>query len=146
MEQNQTPPINFSIVGIRTEQYAAITELYREGEEVGFNIEVKYGVSTDDKVIVVNTKCNFMHKGIPFLIIEVANHFQIQPESFAFLIDETIKAVTIPAIFAAHLVLLTVGTTRGALHSKVENTLLSKFIVPSINLSELVKEPVVIYY
>ena len=144
--EEQNTLINFNLSGISTEQYAVIPELYKEDETIGFNVEIKYAVNIEDKIIVINTKCSFVQNDIPFLIIEIANHFSIQPISFASFIDDEAKIITIPSNFAAHLVLLTIGTTRGVLHAKVENTQFNQFIIPTINLAELVKEPIVITY
>ena len=41
-----------------------------------------------------------------------------------------------------HLSVITVGTARGVLHAKTENTPFNKFVLPTINVTELVKEDV----
>jgi hypothetical protein len=87
-----------------------------------------------------------MHQEIPFLIIEIANHFKIHSENYASMVNDETKTITIPSSFAAHLVLLTIGTTRGVLYSKLENTIFNKFLIPTINLTELITESVVIKY
>lgn len=39
--------------------------------------------------------------------------------------------------------MLTIGTTRGVLHSKTENTPFNSFLLPTLNVMELVKKDVV---
>ena len=39
--------------------------------------------------------------------------------------------------------MLTIGTTRGVLHSKTENTPFNSFLLPTLNVNELVKKDVV---
>jgi hypothetical protein len=52
------------------------------------------------------------------------------------------QSVLLPANFARHLAMITVGTTRGVLHAKTEKTEFSKFIIPTINLEEIITEVV----
>lgn len=39
--------------------------------------------------------------------------------------------------------MLTIGTTKGVLHSKTENTTFNHFVLPTLNGNELVKNDVV---
>lgn len=48
--------------------------------------------------------------------------------------------LTIPKNFISHLVMLSIGSTRGVLHAKTENTMFNKFLLPTINVNELIKE------
>jgi hypothetical protein len=36
--------------------------------------------------------------------------------------------------------MITVGTCRGILHAKTENTKFNQFLIPTINVAELIKE------
>ena len=52
------------------------------------------------------------------------------------------KELIVPKGFISHLVMISIGTTRGVLHSKTENTIYNKFLLPTINVNELIKEDV----
>ncbi|WP_262906606.1 hypothetical protein [Tenacibaculum finnmarkense] len=36
--------------------------------------------------------------------------------------------------------MITVGTTRGVLHSKTDNTIFNEFILPTLNVSQMITE------
>ena len=80
----------------------------------------------------------FEQKKTPFIIIEIANHFNIEETTWNNL-KKTENGLIIPKEFASHLVMLTIGTLRGTLHCKTENTEFSDFILPTINVTELIK-------
>ncbi len=42
--------------------------------------------------------------------------------------------------FLAHLAMITTGTARGVLFAKTEATQFSKFIIPTLNVAEMIKE------
>ena len=50
--------------------------------------------------------------------------------------------VSFPKGFMAHLAVITVGTTRGVLHAKTENSKFNKYFLPTINVNELVKNDI----
>ena len=46
----------------------------------------------------------------------------------------------VPKGFLAHLAMITTGTSRGVLFAKTEATPFSKFIVPTLNVEEMIKK------
>jgi hypothetical protein len=66
--------------------------------------------------------------------------FLIEENSFNLLKDTQKKQVKIPKDFLTHLAILSVGTARGVLFSKTEGTIFSTFILPTINLQEMINE------
>jgi len=46
----------------------------------------------------------------------------------------------IPKGFLTHLTVLTIGTARGVLHTKLEKTGFEKYLLPTLNISDLIKE------
>jgi hypothetical protein len=42
--------------------------------------------------------------------------------------------------------MLTIGTTRGVLHAKTEHTLFNQYLLPTINVNDIVKEAVEIEF
>ncbi len=133
-------PINFAFKNITTEQFALLADMYEEKETVELETQIRFGVDFDQKLIAVFTPLKFLQNSKPFLIIEVACHFAIPEESWNDLKIEEGKAVKVPKGFLTHLAVLTIGTARGVLHCKTENTPFNKFLIPPINVNDIVKE------
>jgi hypothetical protein len=135
-------PIGFSLRKISTEQFAVIQEAYLgSGEEIQIGIDLRFGLDTENKGLVAFVKVHFEQDKSPFLIVEVGNHFVIDNtawESF----QKKENGLVLPKGFASHLVMLTIGTLRGVLHSKTENTKFNKFLLPTINVTKLVKSDI----
>jgi hypothetical protein len=62
------------------------------------------------------------------------------------LLDAQGNKIVIPEGFASHMAVITVGTIRGILYEKVKDTLFKEYIIPPINLTELIQEDVVIEF
>jgi hypothetical protein len=75
-----------------------------------------------------------------FLKIQVSCHFTIEENSWTSFIQNENKKLVVPKEFLAHLAMITTGTTRGVLFAKTEATPFSKFIVPTLNVAEMIKE------
>jgi hypothetical protein len=52
------------------------------------------------------------------------------------------KEIILPCGFAQHLLVLTIGTVRGILHAKTEGTAYNQYVLPTINVAEMLKEDV----
>ena len=66
----------------------------------------------------------------------LAVFFCIEPNDWDTFINEV--AIIVPKSVITHFCVLTVGTVRGILHSKTEGTNYNGFVVPTINVTELV--------
>lgn len=49
--------------------------------------------------------------------------------------DKATGSIMVPKSLLTHFAVLTVGTTRGILHAKTENTRLNHFSLPPVNVS-----------
>jgi hypothetical protein len=134
--------VGFSLAKINTMQFAIIKDSFKEGLPVNIDLNIKFGLNVEHKVISVFFTFKLLQEKNPFLIIEVGNYFNIDGDSWSNFINENNNTITFPKGFASHLVLLTIGTTRGVLHSKTENTPFNKFVLPTINVNELIKNDV----
>lgn len=134
--------VGFSLAKINTMQFAIIKDSFKEGLPVNIDLNIKFGLNVEHKVLSVFFTFKLLQEKNPFLIIEVGNYFNIDGDSWSKFIDENNNTITFPKGFASHLVLLTIGTTRGVLHSKTENTPFNKFVLPTINVNELIKSDV----
>jgi len=137
--------INFALRSITTEQFAIIENAFDKSKE---NIELgnglRFGFNLEKRVISVLLSVNFSQDKNPFLILEIGCFFEIKNEHWDNLYNEEIQEIKLPLDLARHLVVLAMGTLRGVLHAKVENTSFNKFMLPTINVTALVKEDIVI--
>lgn len=142
-EQNK---IGFALQKVTTQQFAIIESSYKNEEKfekIALGNKIRFGINFKQKTITVLFLAKFTQKELPFLIIEVGCHFSINETAWNSFLDEPKTKLIFPRGFISHLVMLTIGTTRGVLHSKTENTLFNRFLLPTLNVNDLVKEDVV---
>ncbi len=135
--------VGFSLKSIATEQFAIIEESFKDKSDINIRTDIEFGIDKEKKAARVQLKINFLCAEQPFMVLELATYFNISPESFEAFLNEDRNILTLPAGFARHLGVITVGTARGILHDKTENTEFNKFFLPTINLVDLVKEDIV---
>jgi hypothetical protein len=136
--KKENTKVGFTLKGIKTEQFAIFEENYVPKKETGLGSELQFKLDQTNKLIAVFLGFEFMQGKKIFLKIQVSCHFKIDEASWNSFIKK--KNVTIPKAFLAHLAMLTTGTSRGILFAKTESTQFSKFIVPSLNVTEMIKE------
>ncbi|NOQ75958.1 MAG: hypothetical protein GQ574_28385 [Crocinitomix sp.] len=62
----------------------------------------------------------------------------VSDETWLLLTDE--QELVFPKGFIRHLSVICVGTARGILHAKTEGTKFNEFILPTINVEDLIQE------
>jgi len=77
--------------------------------------------------------------------LETSCEFKIDKESWDSFLQEDQKSIMFPQGLMTHLTTIMVGTARGILHTKTESTLFNRFPLPTVNVTELVTEDVVMY-
>jgi len=134
--------VGFKLHRIITEQFAIIKESYdNSNEEVGLSINLQFGLDKENHLIASSVQIQFMQNSKPFLVVQVANQFEVEEQAWKSFIKDDNRLI-IPKGFASHLVVLTVGTLRGVLHARTENTQFNKFVLPTINVMNMVKDDV----
>jgi len=132
--------IGFALAKITTEQFAILENNFKEESEIKIQVNIRFAADNKSKLIGVFTTFTFETNQRQFLIIEVGCHFNIESEAWENMFIEESNLLKIPKGFLRHLSVITVGTTRGILHAKTENTPFNKFHLPTINVAELIKE------
>lgn len=130
--------ISFSIVEIKTEQFALFEENHIENGKVNLGTNLTFGLNTNDRVFLVAAKYVFEMKKKPFMTIQTNCYFKIDDNSFKKL--EDMGNIIFPKGFVAHMAMITVGTSRGILHTKTEGKIFNKYILPTIDVTQLVPE------
>ncbi|MFV8342173.1 hypothetical protein [Flavobacterium sp. XS2P39] len=79
-------------------------------------------------------KFQFLHENQTIVVLTVVCNFDIEENSWNKNIVSN-KKITLPKHFLEHICVITVGTSRGILHAKTENTFFNRFIIPTLNVS-----------
>lgn len=129
---------------ITTEQFALIQDSFTEGAPIRIGTNIRFGVEKKAKMIAVFASFTYESNEKPFIIIEAGCHFQINEDAWNDMFIQEENTLKVARGFMCHLTVLTVGTARGILHAKTESTSFNRFALPTINITELIKDDVVI--
>lgn len=130
--------IKFAIKSISTEEFATIKNCFKEQETVG--IETGYGINPSEHAVFVNFSLMFKCQENPFIILKISCGFSIEEEDFLKFENKERNRILIPKGFLTHLTVLTIGTARGILHAKLEKSGFERFILPTLNISDMIQE------
>lgn len=133
MEKN----IAFKIIAVKTEHFEFNSDNFKDGKATNVVTDIQFKAGSKNKQIGSFASFTFNCEGNPFVIIKVSCHFGISPESWENCKNE--NNFIFPKDFMIHLAMITIGTARGVVHAKTD----SKFLLPTINVNELVKEDIV---
>ena len=141
-ELMDTKPINigFGLAQITTEQFAIIEDNLVEPSEINININFRFAADDEKKLVAVFSTFTFESNKKQFIIVEAGCHFSITPDSWENMMNTETNELTVPKGFMQHMAVITVGTTRGILHAKTENTCFNKYHLPTINVANIIKE------
>lgn len=138
--KKENTQVVFALKGIKTEQFAIFEENYSPKKATSLGTELQFKLDQNNKQIAVFLGFEFLQGKKVFLKIQVSCHFKIEESSWSSLIQE--NKLIVPKGFLAHLAMITTGTSRGVLFAKTEATPFSTFIVPTLNVAEMIKEDV----
>ena len=135
--------VGFQLKRVTTEQFAIIDSAYDKNyTKVDLDVGIKFGIDKEHRIVASFVSAQFKQNDSVFLKVEVAGHFEVEADSWnGFLKDDS---VVIPKGFASHLVMLTIGTLRGVLHCKTENTEFNKFLLPAVNVAAMIPNDVIL--
>lgn len=141
-----TNEISFKLHSIKTEQFAIIEDIYNETDPVQLESNYRFGSVVSEKLVAVLVNYKFKTTKGVFLTIEISCTFGINPDSWDSIYHVEKSELILPKVIATHLLVLVIGAARGVLHAKTENTPYNRFLLPTLNVSESIKEDVVISY
>lgn len=130
--------LSFKLVDISTNEFAMLEGSYTEGENVQMGTFASFGHDREHRVLGANLKFQFEQNEKPFLVIAATCSFQLEEDAWKSLQDEQGKKIVIPEGFASHMAVITVGTIRGILYEKTKDTPFNQYIVPPINLTQMI--------
>jgi len=132
--------INFALKGITTEQFATFEENYSKGKVVSINTNFEFKISRENKQVGVYTTFSFEQAKKIFIKIQVSCHFDIDIAAWNGFLSE--GKIVFPHTLMTHLTVLTIGTARGVLHSKTTGSEFNKYILPTLDVAQMLTEDV----
>lgn len=132
------PTTEFQLVDINTEHFAIFENHFIPKKTVELSSSCEFMMNTESRRIAVFVTFNFTCAQNTIIELQVSCHYEIENNKWAHFIQN--NEIRVPLGFARHLCMITIGTARGILHCLTENTNFKSFILPTINLAELVKE------
>ena len=134
---------SFVLRGIQTEQFATIDGIFKGNETVNIQTNLDFGINEEHRLIGCIVKFQFEVQNQPFIVIGVKCNFEIEPTSWDGFINKELKTIEFPKEILCHLAVITIGTARGVLHAKTENTPYNRLFLPTINVNHLLKENII---
>lgn len=138
--------ISFRLIGIETTQFAVMEDSYKDDCDISLVVGVPITASDENHQIDASLNIQFKCEEVPFIILEVKLQFDIEPETFnsLYVTKKKKTSIVIPVGLTRHLATLAVGTARGILHEKLNKTKLHDFIIPTIDLTKILDEDIVL--
>ena len=130
----------FILRKISTQQFATIDTNCVENTIIKLGTEIKYGIDEKHRMIACHSRIQFISNDLPFIIIHLSCEFELIEDSWHNFVDVSHNLLKLPVGFMQHLAVITIGTARGVLHAKTENTKYNQYFLPTINVTDLVKE------
>jgi hypothetical protein len=134
--------VPFKLVGISTEQFAFLEESYMDDGALGIEFSLRQGIDPKKNGFSVFLTVSYLANEKVFLKLEVGCHFEIEKESWKEFMRQEDQRIVFPKGLIQHLSVITVGTTRGVLHAKTENTRLHGLFLPTLDLTQVIAEDV----
>lgn len=125
--------IKYALRGVTVEQFATIFEPASDSIELNVSIPIK--TNYERKALAVGANVQFVEDGKPFLVAESFCHYEIENNCWDELSEGNTKDVTLPKEFIDALARTAIGTIRGAICVKTENTPFAKYCLPIIEVN-----------
>ena len=136
-----TKKIKFKLTKISTDQFAIIPDAFKSETEITLNVGFRFGFNFREQILAVYALVQFEQDQSPFLIAESGCHFELE-KSFWYADAQSDKTINVEREFALHLAAISIGVVRGVLHAKTEGTPFSHFILPTINVGDILKNDI----
>ena len=134
--------LQFQLVKIDAPQFAILND----GEftnPLQINFELNFAVDSSFTSIKTTLKAVYLTSSEPVMQLVVECYYAISKEGWQEMTQEN-NTIIVPVGFLQHLATITVGTTRGVLFARTVETNLNKFVLPLVNVTEMVKQDMVI--
>ena len=119
--------------GIHLDQFAILCEDCKD--EVGMNVSLNFKYGDEGKKVAGVVAFDFTSESEKVMVLKMTCEFEIQVDDWKTLRYD--KEVVIPKDLLEFFAVHTIGTARGVLFCKTENTQFNYIVIPPINVSEM---------
>lgn len=119
--------------GIHLDQFAILCEDCKD--EVGMNVSLNFKYGDEGKKVACVVAFDFISESEKVMVLKMTCEFEIQVDDWKTLRND--KEVVIPKDLLEFFAVHTIGTARGVLFCKTENTQFNYIVIPPINVSEM---------
>ncbi|MCM1151184.1 MAG: hypothetical protein NC209_05570 [Alistipes sp.] len=135
--------VRFGLRAITVEQFAMLFEPTNQND-TSLDISLSIKGNYDDRAVALTLTIRFVQKNRPFLLLENTCHFLVHEEDWNRLSKGNTVDVKLPKKVMTNLFSIAVGTARGILHAKTEQTPYNRFFLPLLDAAEMINESVTI--
>lgn len=127
----------FKLVTIGTDEFSAFRLNERfESKKIDFSCNLLFMVDKEQRHLGIQLNAHFKFNDEPAM--KLVSHVVFEFEQSAWGSMYTDKGLLIKKRLAQHLAVIAVGTARGILHARTEGTPHARFILPLVNVQEMV--------
>ena len=126
--------IKASLRGVSIEQFATIFEP-SSSDKIELSLSIPVKSAYEERSFAIGANIQYLEDGKPFMVAEVFCHYVIEKECWNKLTDTSTKDAIIPGESMDNLTRIAIGTLRGVICSKTENTPYSKYFLPIFEIS-----------
>ncbi|MEQ8548968.1 MAG: hypothetical protein RIC03_13725 [Cyclobacteriaceae bacterium] len=130
------------MIRLHTVEFAILEKNYQDQQQINVNTNLSFAARAEHRLVAVSAKFTFEIKEQPFIVIKVEGQFAIGEETWEQMLTDEQDGINVPQSFMAHLSMLVVGSSRGVLHAKLENTTFNQFLIPTINVKSMIKHDI----
>ena len=124
------------LVDITTEEYSTFESNHiKDSNAYDIDLNVSYSINADKNTVAIFTKFDFSQQSNTVLHLLNGCNFKIDEEYWSQIVNENI--ITLSKELLTHLIVLSVGTSRGVIHAKRPKWL-HDLLLPTINVTSLV--------
>ena len=135
--------IKFRMFGIHIDQFAILSKS-APLEDLGLGVNLNYKHAAKGRIMSCSTEFTFLNSAQEkIMILAITCEFEIEENDYKNIHknEKTIISKELLEYFAVH----TIGTARGILFCKTESTPYNNIIIPPLNVSEMIKDDMVIF-
>jgi len=123
----------FKMFGIHLDQFAILCEDSKE--EIGMNVSLNFKYADEGRKVACVVAFNFISESEKVMVLKVTCEFEIQEDDWKTFRKE--DKIIIPRDLLEFFAVHTIGTARGVLFCKTENTQFNYIVIPPVNVSEM---------
>lgn len=130
--------INIRISSIVNDEFATFEEEIIEKIPIGFSTELEFNLLESKKRVNCIYAIKLVQKKTLLAKLKTTVGFEIKKEDYESFVKDS--QLTIPKDLLKFIADVTIGMVRGILYTKLENTEFKRFVVPLVDLNEVINE------